>query len=101
MLLAAHLRYEWSVHDLVELFPAGAARHFGGEGLGVRKHLTYVGITADHDLRRLPSPDDVERAAPRPPGDVLVRVRLELGAARIELDHVVGINLRKLGPRWA
>ena len=56
VLRAVHLGDELRVHDLVELLPAGAARHLGGEGLGVGEHLVHVGIAADHHLgRTLPS----------------------------------------------
>ena len=90
MLLAVHLRDELGEHDLVELLPTGAARHLGLEGLGVRKHAMHVGVAADHHLRRAIA-KHVERGSSRPFGHVAMRVRLELGAAEIDIDDVAAI----------
>ena len=65
VLLAVHLGDELRVHDLVELLPAGTARHLGGEGLGVGEHLVHVGVAADHHLR-LALAEHVERLAASP-----------------------------------
>ena len=94
MLLAVHLGDELRVHDLVELLPAGAARHLGGERLGVGEHLVHVGVAADHDLR-LALAKHIERRPPRPFGHVAVRVGLELGAAEIDVDDVAAVEFRE------
>ena len=91
MLLAVHLRHELREHDLVELLPARTARHLGPEGLGVGKHPMHVGVAADHHLRRALA-EHIERASPRPFGHVAVCVRLELGAAEIDVDDVAAIE---------
>ena len=94
MLLAVHLRDELRVHDLVELLPAGAARHLRGERLGVGKHLVHVGVAADHHLR-LALAQHVEWRPSRPFGHVPVRVRLELGAAEIDVDDVAAVQFER------
>ncbi len=94
MLLAVHLRDELGEHDLIELLPAGAARHLRPEGLGLRKHAMHVGIAADHHLWR-PVAEHIERGPSRPFGHVAVRVRLELGAAEIDVDDVAAIQFRE------
>ena len=94
MLLAVHLRDELREHDLIELLPAGAARHLGLEGLGVRKHAMDVGVAADHHLRRAIA-EHIEWASSRPFGHVAVCVRLELGAAKIDVDDVTAIQFRQ------
>jgi hypothetical protein len=82
MLLAVHLRHELRVHNLVELLPARATRHLRRERLRIGENLVHVGIATDHHLR-LAVAQHVERRPPRPFGHVPVRVRLELGAAKI------------------
>ena len=94
VLLAVHLGDELRVHDLVELLPAGAARHLRGEGLGIGEHLVHVGVAADHHLR-LALAEHVERRPPRPFGHVPVRVRLELGAAEIDVDDVAAVQFER------
>ena len=93
MLLAVHLGDELRVHELVELLPAGTARHLRGEGLGVGEHAVHVGVAADHHLRRaLAAAHRTAAAAPiRPCGDV--RVGLELGAAKIDVDDVALVQI--------
>ena len=90
MLLAIHLRDELGEHDLVELLPAGAARHLRLEALGIRKHAMHVGVTAHNHLRRAIA-KHIERASSRPFGHVAVRVRFELGTAKIDVDDVAAI----------
>ncbi len=94
MLLAVHLRDELREHDFVELLPAGAARHLRPEGLRVGEHAMYVGVAADHHLRR-PLAEHVKRAPPRPFGHVPVRAGLEFGAAEIDVDDVAAIQFRQ------
>src|SRR5262249_16129997 len=91
MLLAVHLRDELGEHDLIELLPAGAARHFRLEDLGLRKHAMHVGVAADHHLRRALY-EHVKWPPSRPFGHVAMRVRLELGAAEIHVDDVAVIQ---------
>jgi len=96
VLLAVHLGDELSVHDLVVLLPTGPARHLGAEGLGVGEHLVDVGVAADHHLNGplgRPLADHVERPPRRPFGHEAVRVRLELGAAEIDVDDVAAVQL--------
>jgi hypothetical protein len=94
MLLAVHLRDELREHYLIELLPAGAARHLGLESISVRKHAMHVGIAADHHLLR-PIAEHIEWASSRPFGHLTVRIRLELGAAEIDVDHVAAIQFRQ------
>jgi hypothetical protein len=54
----------------------------------------HVGIAADHHLRR-PIAEHIEWASSRPFGHVVVRVRLKLGAAKIDVDHVTAIQFRQ------
>ena len=92
MLRAVHLRHELGVHRLVERFPAGPTRHFRSECFGVGKYLARVVVAADDHLRPLSWRDGVERRPLRPFGHVAMRMGLELGAARIEFDHIVGVD---------
>jgi hypothetical protein len=92
MLLAVHLRHELRVHDLVELLPARTARHLRCERLRIRENLVDVGVTADHHLR-LAIAQHVERRPPRPIGHMHVRVRLELGAPKINVDDVALVQI--------
>jgi hypothetical protein len=94
MLLAVHLRDELREYDLVELLPAATARHLGLEVLGLGEHAMHVGVPADHHLRRALA-DHIERPPPRPFGHVPVRVRLERGAAEIDIDDVAAIEFRQ------
>jgi hypothetical protein len=91
MLFAIHLRDELGKHDLIELLPTGAARHLGLERLGLRKHAVNVGVAAHNHLWRAIA-EHIERAPSRPFGHVAVRVRLELGAAEIDVDDVAAIQ---------
>ncbi len=61
---------------------------------GIGEHLVHVGIAADHHLR-LALAEHIERRPPRPFGHVAVRVRLELGAAEIDVDDVVGVQVER------
>ena len=90
-LFAIHLRDELGKHDLIELLPTGAARHLGLERLGLRKHAVNVGVAAHNHLWRAIA-EHIERAPSRPFGHVAVRVRLELGAAEIDVDDVAAIQ---------
>ena len=93
MLRAVHLGDELRIHDLVELLPSRAARHLRGECLGVGEHPMHVGIAADHHLGR-PAAEHIEWRAARPLGHVTVRVRLELGAAEVDVDDIGMIQFR-------
>src|SRR5262249_59186100 len=90
MLLAIHLRDELGKHDLIELLPTRAARHLGLERLGLRKNAVHVSVAANNHLWRAAA-EHIERAPSRPFGHVAVRVRLELGAAEIDVDDVAAI----------
>ena len=68
--------------EIVELLPARTAR-LRCERL--RENLVDVGVSADHHLR-LAVAQHLERRPPRPFGHVHVRVRLELGAAKVNVD---------------
>ena len=92
MLLAVHLRHELCVHDLVELLPAQAARHLRGERLRIGEDLVHVGVTADHHLR-LAVAQHIERRPPRTFGHIPMRVRFELGAAKINVDDVARVQI--------
>jgi hypothetical protein len=92
MLVTVHLRHELRVHDLVELLPTRATRHLRREGLRIRENLVDVSVTADHHLRLAVS-QHVERRPPRPFGHVPVGVRLELGAAKINVDDVALVQV--------
>jgi hypothetical protein len=49
MMLAIHLRNELGEHDLIELLPAGTARHLRLEGTGrgqAGRHAPYRGADA-------------------------------------------------------
>ena len=94
MLLAIHLRDELRVHDLVELLPARAARHLRRERLRIGEDLVHVGVAADDHLR-LAVAQHVERRPPRPFRHVPVRVRLELGAAEVDVDDVALVQVRQ------
>jgi hypothetical protein len=50
----------------------------------------HVGIAADYHLWRAAA-EHIEGAPSRPFGHVAVRVRLELGAAEIEVDDVAAV----------
>ena len=91
MLRAVHLRDELRVHDLVELLPARATRHRGRERPGVGENLVYVGVSADDDLR-VAVAQYVKRRPPRPFGHMPMRVRFELGAAKINVDDIAPIQ---------
>ena len=97
MLRVVHLRDELREHDLVKLLPTGAARHLGFEDLGLGKHAMHVGVAADHHLRRALA-EHIEWAPSRPFGHVAMRVRLELGAAEIDVDDVVAVQFRRKLP---
>jgi hypothetical protein len=71
--------------EIVELLPARTARHLRCERLRIRENLVDVGVSADHHLR-LAVAQHLERRPPRPFGHVHVRVRLELGAAKVNVD---------------
>ena len=95
MLLAVHLRDELREHYLIELLlPTGAARHLGLEEVSsVRKHAMHVGVAAGYDLPGGPIAEHIEWASSsRPFGHVTVRVRLELGTAKIDVDDVAAIQ---------
>ncbi len=56
--------------------------------LGVGEHPVHVGVAADDDLRRALA-EHIERRPPRPFRHVAVGVRLEIGAAEVDVDDLV------------
>jgi len=91
---AVHLRHELRVHDLVELLPARATRHLRRECLRIGKNLVHVGVPADDHLR-LAVAQHVERRPLRLLGHMPVCVRFELDAAKINVDDVALVQIRR------